>query len=178
MSWGRGPWGETPWGGEAPPEPRLRSVDTFAELPEDELGVDLDITNDLKPSFALAQGNDNLANAIVRRFITPEGFLADIDPAAADYGYDLRGKINSRLKPSELRGVISRIQAECLKDERVQSATVTGVFDVTEASATLDIQLVTAEGPHRLILAISDVTVSILNDAAATDEVQVTATAP
>lgn len=145
----------------------------------DPFGVDIDCRDDLPPTFSLASGLDNLGNAIARGLMTPAGFLADIDPEAADWGYDLRGKINSKGTQSQLQEVVASAQAQILRDPRIQGVDVTNIFDRTASSGKLAATLETADGPFDLILAVSDVDVTVLGaGAGAAVQPQQTAAAP
>jgi hypothetical protein len=130
---------------------------------DDELGVDLDVITDLRPSFILCGGFRNLGNAIARRLSTPPGSLAAIgdDP---DYGYDLRGLLNSEMSEEEIGRIGSDVEAEIMKEDRVQSAKVVSTYTWASYDLAVEIEILTKSGPFRLILGVSELTVDVLNE--------------
>lgn len=122
------------------------------------LGHDLSCVMDLDPLMVEVDGRLGLAQSIARRLITPRGGLID-DP---NYGFDLRVFLNGDTDGSKRTIAIMAqgIEAECLKDERVQRATATVTF--VAGTLTVGINLVDGQGPFSLVLAISSVTASIL----------------
>jgi hypothetical protein len=161
VAWGAGPFGGG--GGEAPvpgatsiPSSSGAGVDT-----PDPLGVDIDVLDDLPPTFRLVSGQRNLGNAIARRLSTPSGALALIggDP---EYGFDLRDKMNANWTQAELAALGAQVEAECRKDERVEGATVTAAHDLRTSTLRIDIQLQSAAGPFALVVQVSDVGIEML----------------
>jgi hypothetical protein len=147
----------------AAPVPRSSGLPPVDPSRDDVLfGVDIDVASDLPRSFVLAAGLPNLGNAIVRRLSTPNGALAAFgdDP---DYGYDLRGKLNASMPLGRIQGLGPELEAEVLKEERVDAADVALAFDLASGVLSVDIAMVTALGPFRLILAVSaDRTIEIV----------------
>lgn len=128
------------------------------------LGTDINtpITDgvpDLDPMFGLVSGRAALAQAIARRLTTRRGLLEWIgdDP---EYGHDVREYLGEDVGPRAEFVIASRVQAECLKDERVRAAQVTATL--TSGRLTLSIKLTDADGPFRLTLAVTGVTVELL----------------
>jgi phage baseplate assembly protein W len=128
------------------------------------LGTDINtpITDgvpDLDPMFGLVSGRLALAQAIARRLTTRRGLLEWIndDP---EYGHDVREYLGEDVGPRAEFVIASRVQAECLKDERVRAAQVTATL--TSGRLTLSIKLTDADGPFRLTLAVTGVTVELL----------------
>jgi hypothetical protein len=144
-----------PRGGLPPTDPRSDVL----------FGTDIDVTTDLPTSFVLAAGLQNLANAIVRRLGTPAGALAAFGDDE-NYGYDLRSKLNRGMSLVAIRAVNGEIEAEVLRDERIFKAEVATDFNLATNLFAVDIALETALGPFRLILAVSDRTVTLINAAA------------
>lgn len=83
-------------------------------------GTDWDCVTDINPYGTTVSGPECVAQAIARRLQTPEGGLLD-DPS---YGYDLRALINTSLSDAEVLSVRTAVEAQCLQDERVDSAEV------------------------------------------------------
>jgi phage baseplate assembly protein W len=141
------------------------------------LGSDLSGITDLTPTMAQVSGRTCLAQSLCRRLITPRGRLI-YDP---NYGYDLTGFINDDLLTSDISTIQNNIVAECKKDPRVSAAKsvvqFVGPSQVAAAQAgvvanpspiptgVLVVQLTITDsiGPFALVLAASDVTVSLLS---------------
>jgi hypothetical protein len=164
--WGSVPWGAGPFGGGGGEEPvpggtPIPSSSGAGVATPDPLGVDIDVLDDLPPTFRLASGQKNLGNAIVRRLSTPSGSLARIggDP---EYGFDLRDKMNASWTAAELAALGAQVEAECRKDERVEGATVTARHDLRTSTLVVDIQLQSAAGPFALVVQVSDVGIEML----------------
>lgn len=114
---------------------------------------------DLDPTFALATGRVQLAQAIGRRITTRRGTLAWIgdDP---DYGIDVRDFLGSDAGPSTAFRIGAAVQAEVLRDERVRGCEASAT--ITDGTLTLSLRLADADGPFRLVLAVSAVTIDLL----------------
>ncbi len=95
----------------------------------------------------------------MRRWSTPRGGLVD-DP---NYGYDLTDAIGDDLNKSDLARMARLAGAEAEKDERVTGCdvTLTLIGDVMMVSG----KVVTAQGPFTLVVAVSQVTVTLLQAA-------------
>lgn len=123
-------------------------------------GRDLSCTFDLDIAMAEVTGLTALAQALLRRLMTPRGTLIG-DP---DYGYDLLGEIDDDLDPQDIAAVATNVDAEFLKDQRVTGSITTATFAngalVTVSSVT------TATGPFSLTLGIGQV-IAILSVAQA-----------
>lgn len=130
-----------------------------------ELGVDINCLTDIDPNLTLASGWRNLANALGRRLLTDNGFLFDTtgDAQAADYGEDIRKKLNAGFTSDDARLLEGRIQQQMLQDERVAAADVDVVFVFSTSSLTITIDIETKEGPFTLIMNVSQLTVEILD---------------
>lgn len=138
----------------------LRALPRVADVPQPPLywGSDLSCVTDCDAAFSElpATGALIIAQAVVRRFLTPRGGLLD----DADYGLDLRSYCNRGVTQQDLRTLQSRCVAEALKDERVLSARI----DVaTDLASVLSVRvLITpsdpALGPFTFVLAVSDET--------------------
>lgn len=121
-------------------------------------GVDLACVTDLSEECRIVSGARLLAEALVRRLMTPRGMLID-DP---DYGTDLREFLNEDFDDLALVRVLSEARQELLKDERVVDVTIVDpTFDGSKLTMTLAVEA--EEGALRLTLAISDVTIDLLS---------------
>ena len=115
-----------------------------------EYGIDVSTFPDLDPQFRLISGRRAIVEVVMRRFSTPHGALLD-DPT-----------------PSVLYQWQHALQVEALKDERVLSAEV--VFDTTRLISrgvlVISVALTDADGPFRFVLAVDQMTVELLREAA------------
>jgi hypothetical protein len=135
-----------------------------------ELGVDFDCLTDITPNLTLASGWRNLANALGRRLLTQNGFLFDTtgDSQAADYGEDIRAKLNAGFTDEDVGNLEGRIHEQMLQDERVIEADVDVVFTFSTSTMTITIDIETKEGPFTLIMNVSALTVEILDGSGTT----------
>lgn len=126
-------------------------------------GSDFSGINDIDPNWSyLANSpttpNDEsiaLTQAIARRLTTPRGGLFyDLN-----YGTDIRDFISSSIPIAQ---AISAIEAECRKDERVDDCDVTISVVADEWFVTIECKA-HASGPFALTLAVSAVSVELLN---------------
>lgn len=130
-----------------------------------DLGSDLSCVSDLDPHMGVVSGRTLLAQAIARRLQTPKGALLD-DP---NYGYDLVGQLNSDIAQGDLGRIAAAVTAECQKDQRVFSASVTVVaatIVVNNASLLglkVTISLITGIGPFVLVIGVAGVTLTLLS---------------
>jgi phage baseplate assembly protein W len=123
-----------------------------------DLGRDLACVDDLTPDMSEVTGRRCLAEAIARRYQTDRGSLIG-DP---NYGFNLTNFVNSDLGTGDLAALQSGAEAEALKDERVLAVTVVATQD-TQGLMTVTVTLTDAAGPFILTLAVSAVTVKILD---------------
>ncbi len=118
-------------------------------------GADVSTWPDLDGSFALITGKRVVAEAALRRLMTPRGALV----GAPNYGLDLRGWVNASYTPAQLGRLQADIAAECEKDERVRSADVTVTADTTTMSLTVQVALDTNDGPFGMTLLVTAVSI-------------------
>ena len=108
------------------------------------------------PSY-MASGNQVVAEAILRRWTTGRGQLID-DP---NYGYALIDLISDDLGPTDLAYAQQQAAAEAAKDERVLRASTTMTLSAAGV-LTVSATVVTAAGPFKMVVSVSDVTVALL----------------
>lgn len=126
---------------------------------EPNYGKGLACTTDLDPMLRFVSGTTLMANACVRRLFCRKGSLL----SDALYGIDLRDLLGSKfLTQKDVDKIASFAQAELLNDERIASVSVTGTFNSRTRTLNLTIVGTGALGPFSLTLAVSDVTVQIL----------------
>lgn len=112
-----------------------------------DFGTDIDCTTSIGSRFKLASGFVNLANAMVRRLITPRGTL----DYAPDYGYDVRDWLNHDMGQVAISTIEAAIDAECQKDDRVQTSSSTVVPNVLLQTMTITVAIITAAGPFKFV---------------------------
>ncbi len=127
-----------------------------------DFGRDMSCTDSLKTG-RFATGTRLVGEACYRRLTTPRGMLRGGE-AEADYGYDLSVLIGSTSVKSAAASLPGRIEAELLKDERVESVSVdvTVFTEGPDTAFTIEIEAVTSVGPFTLTLLASAVTVELL----------------
>lgn len=128
-------------------------------LADDDLGTDVALTDDLAGVWGLASGKTNLAMALYRRFTTTRGGLFyDLD-----YGFNLLDLLNAEMTPATVSDARGACIAQAEKEDRVEAATVTLVFDQAAKKATFTFEIESAIGPFTLVLRATDAGVAILN---------------
>lgn len=124
-----------------------------------DFGTDISAVDDLDRDFTLVSGETTLAQALARRLQTPRGGLF-YDP---DYGYDVRELLLESLTAARISQAQAAISAECVKDERVVTATAAITFNAAEESLTIEVEIETADGTFDLVLSVDNVTVELLS---------------
>lgn len=105
----------------------------------------------------MVTGRTALAQAILRRLITSRGGLIGYP----NYGFDLTRYLNDDISPLGLAQIRSGVEAECIKDERCIAASAIVTLSAV-GLLIVNLKLTDAQGPFQLVLAVSDVSVSIL----------------
>lgn len=144
------------------------------------LGSDLSCVRDLTAQMAEVSGRRCLAEALARRLITPRGALF----YDKNYGYDVTAFLGADVSPQDVHRIEASVTAEFQKDERVTSASVRAQFVAptqvdaarsgivsnplpgTAGVLVLSATITDAQGPFKLVLAATAVTVEILEVAA------------
>jgi phage baseplate assembly protein W len=124
-----------------------------------DFGTDISTYPDLDPSFGVISGQRVLAEAIARRLSTPAGTLT----FSPDFGKDIRDSLNESFTQAKLSALQRAIRAEVEKDERVLSASVVVAYDAPSSTIHATIALESAAGPFNLVLAISAVSITVLD---------------
>jgi len=120
-----------------------------------DFGTDLTALPELR--FQLKDGLANLGEALARRLLTPRGGLFyDLT-----YGLDLRRYLNEVLDEATEYEMRVLVEQELEKDPRVYRATVEAVAKDLKR-IYLNALVETAQGPFRLTVAVSDVSVEVL----------------
>ena len=122
-----------------------------------DFGTDLSCVSDFTSTMSTVSGRRLVGEAIARRLQTPRGRLIK----HPNYGYDIAGELNGDLDAADIGRIQSNVEAECVKDERVLQATAVVTFAAN--TLTVVITLVDADGPFALVLAVSEVSVTLLS---------------
>ena len=104
-----------------------------------------------------------VAEAAYRRLITPRGLLRG-GAEEANYGLDLAELVGSASSAALAAALPGRIQAELMKDERIESVDVTvlRVVDGPASTFTITVEATTGSGPFTMQVRASEVTVELL----------------
>ena len=133
-----------------------------------DFGSDFSGVSDLDANWTFISGDSSaakpnsitaLTQALARRLTTPNGSL----PYDSDYGYDVRDLVSSTRTPESAEALI---EAECVKDERVDSCkctiTVAG-SGAGDTAWTISINCTTSTGDtFAFVLSVTAVTVTLL----------------
>lgn len=113
--------------------------------------------NDIDAGGRIVTGFRVVAEAIARRWMTPRGRLIGYP----DYGFDLTDYVNADVSPRDLAELRAGASAEAEKDERVIKCDVD--TDLTNGVLTITAVVTTTKGPFTLTVAVSDVSVTLLD---------------
>lgn len=122
-----------------------------------DLGTCWSCTDTLTDPAIMATGFQCVAEAVVRRWGTPRGSLID-DP---NYGYDLTDSVGDDMGPGDLARTTSLAQAEAEKDERVLACDV-GITLQSDQTLKVQAKITTAQGSFDLVVAVTGLTVTLL----------------
>lgn len=123
-------------------------------------GSDVSTLPALDDTFTLQRGLKVLSQNIARRLTTPRGAL----PFAPNFGTDVRQWLGAELGNEALGRLKAQIEAECEKDERVEEASVSVKYNAPTKALTIQIALATAQGPFRLVLGITALSLQLLTE--------------
>jgi phage baseplate assembly protein W len=124
-------------------------------------GSDLSCLDDFDEEVrATSDPRTLIAQALIRRWMTPRGMLLD-DP---DYGTDLAEFMHDEVDELSLARMRAEARAEALKDERVVDCTITATrYTLATGTVEFDFLVECAETSLRLVVAVTDVSVSLLS---------------
>lgn len=108
------------------------------------------------PSY-LANGNQVVAEAILRRWTTTAGQLID-DP---NYGRNIYDLVSAALSKRDLAYAQQQYAQEAEKDERVLSCLVVITINVA-GDVTFNATVTTANGPFQMVVSVNAVTLALL----------------
>lgn len=125
-----------------------------------DFGTDISSTPDLDPTFTLICGNRVVGEAITRRLTTPRGTLAFYP----DYGIDIRLWLNESMDAATLAECAQAVETECKKDERINSIKSEVSFIYATGRLQISLAVTTSDGPFRLVLEVSKLSVEMLKN--------------
>lgn len=125
-------------------------------------GFDMWGTTDISPTLQDISGPELMAQVICRRWYTPPGGMIS-DPDALTV--DLRSYLSDdqNLNATTIARIKGTASAAALADPRVFSITVTADYDSDAELLTVTGAGQGADGPFRLTVGVSSVTVELLN---------------
>lgn len=110
-------------------------------------------------SLRLTSGRALLAQRLLCRQSTPRGSVIDCPNDCID----LRDSLSQGMTVAQISSLGAVIRAELLKDEQVVDAQVSGTFSFQTSVLTLTEAIQSSYGPFTMVLAVSAVTVQLLN---------------
>jgi hypothetical protein len=111
------------------------------------------------PGMRMQTGRALLAQRLLCRLSTPRGSVIDCPNDCID----LRDSLSDGMTTQQIAALGSVVQQECLKDQQVTACNVTGTFSFTTSVLTMTIMVTSGAGPFTMVLAVSQVTVQLLN---------------
>lgn len=131
-----------------------------ARVPNDDpFGADVSCVDDLDERGREVEGEEALAEAWARRLSTPRDSLEDDDP---DYALDLFSFLHRKMTAAEIASIPGQIRSELLKDERTLDVVVRLITYEADQRLECELDGYTAQGPFKLTLTVTDVSVSLL----------------
>ena len=130
-------------------------------------GADVSCTTDVDPTLALVDpfSYEGIAQGMVRCWDCPRGSLANDGKDAAAYGISLREHVNRGATRRDLNALQARLEAEALKDPRVDRIKVDAAVTFSGAEVSLRIVATirpkSSIGPFQLVLAVTSETIVI-----------------
>ena len=114
---------------------------------------------DADPSMRTTSGRQLLSQSLLCRLSTPRGSVIDCPNDCMD----MRDYVSAGMTANEIAQFTSAVQLEVLKDQRILAATVTATFVPANGYLQVSIAGQSSYGPFSLVLAVSNVSVTILN---------------
>jgi hypothetical protein len=131
----------------------------------DDLGTDVDTFKlndegelDLDPYFGTVDGPLAVAQSVARGWETPEGSM----DWAPDEGFAVGDWMNADIDEADVLAIGTGMQADALKDERVDSVDVRPAFDSASGRLAISASGETALGPFKLVLSADALSAAVL----------------
>lgn len=114
-------------------------------------GSDVDCVTDLDPHFRIVTGAEAVAQAYARRLQTVfASWFAD-----TNYGFSVIERLNDSVDTGKIFEIATGMEAEALKDPRVQAAEAVVSYSESEAKLSAQVKLLLATGPFDLVFNIT-----------------------
>jgi hypothetical protein len=114
---------------------------------------------DFQPTMGLATGRALLAQSLICRQTTSVGSVLDCPNDCLD----IRDWISEGMTPAQLSRLGQVVTNEILKDQRVTAANIKAAYNTANNQVILTEQIASGYGPFSFVLAVSNVTVQLLD---------------
>lgn len=114
---------------------------------------------DFLPSMGLATGRQLLIQSLLSRQTTYTGSVLDCPNDC----FDVRDWISEGMTPAQLSNLGTYVTNELMKDQRVRSATVKATYNASTSQLFLAESVVSSYGPFSFVLAVTNLTVQMLD---------------
>jgi hypothetical protein len=152
------PLGVTPAAVTAP-QSSLQFSGNLPPAPLVDFGTDVSAFPSLTANWSTSGGPRMAAERFLRRITTPRGLL-DFSP---NDGMDVRDWLRDDMDAAGLYELKASIEGEGEKDEELSAVDVAVTLQRSTGTLTLDCSLTTAQGPFNLVVAVTSLSVDILN---------------
>lgn len=122
------------------------------------LGISADGALDIDATCRETSGLHVLAQSLAARQTTAPGTFI----GAPDDCFDIRSWLSRGMTQAQIQQLGSQVQAQLLRDQRVQAVNVTSSYNVATSTLTLVEQVTSGAGPFTLTLIVSQVTIQVL----------------
>lgn len=122
------------------------------------LVIGSDGSMDVDPTMREVSGLQTLVQSLVMRQFTPTGSVI----AAPDDCIDIRQWLSKGMTASDVQQLAATVQAQLLRDPRVKSAQVSGLYNLTTNAITLTENITAGSGPFALVVSVSNLSISVL----------------
>ncbi len=125
-------------------------------------GTDLYCDTDMDGSLTEVSGSLLMQQVILKRLYTPKGSLLS---APGENTIDLREWLSTSVDPTqrEITGAKAAATSALMADQRIESVTIDPQFDAATRTLLMSIKGFGAAGPFSLTIAVTSLTVDILN---------------
>jgi len=115
----------------------LLETQTTASVATGTYGADLSCIDGLTPTMKMVTGDgvEIIKQSLIRRLNSPRGSLY----SDQEYGTDLSGYLNKAMTAAEVTELEGSIQAECRKDDRVESCSATVTLETSSLTILIHV---------------------------------------
>ena len=123
-----------------------------------DFGTALSCVSDIASDGRMVSGFRVVGESIARRWMTPRGRLIGYP----EYGFDVTAYVNCDVDTQNLTKLHTGAEAEAVKDERVESCSVSTSL-AKDGTLTLTGIIYTSKGPFTLVCKASELTLELLS---------------